>query len=153
MSFPARFLVPSLLLLASLIFSIQSFGYSGGTLARRGGLTLDGNSRNALRAGALFSGTLSGASKWVIMDLEKGTYNYTLMGEIHGMMDGKSVDGATMVLTSGTGRGYFNGSSPASASDEVVHSASVPEPSTLALFGTGIFILTGALRRKAQAVR
>jgi hypothetical protein len=59
------------------------------------------------------------------------------------------------VLTTGTGKGYFNDSTPAAASDsdEVVHSASVPEPSTLALFGTGVFILTGALRRKAQAVR
>jgi hypothetical protein len=175
MSFVGKFLVPALFLLSSLTLSTQSFGYgttdlsngggrltrvavfggylsAGAIFARGGSFLAEGNSRDVLPGGVLFPGTFLGSSKWMIMDLESGTHNYTLMGEMHGMMGGKSVDEATMVLSINTGTGYFNGSTPVSG-DAVVHSASVPEPSIFVLFGTGAFILTGVLRRKALTAR
>jgi len=210
MNFPGRFLVPSLLLFSSLIFSTQSFGHSvtdlsniagkltggtgglslsgstlivitgfnggnivagdlgtvsftsgaltsgslrsGATLAGGGTFKVEGNGTNGISAGVLFSGTFSGAWKWVIMDLENGTHNYTLTGEVHGMRDGKPVDGVTMVLAINTGKQYFNGASTISRGDAVL-STSVSEPSTFALFGTGTFVLARTLRRKAFAAR
>lgn len=172
MSFPRKCLVLAWFLLSSLIFSSPSFGYSAIDLSNSGGRltrgasfsgylsggaiftrpTGEANSRNVLPGGVLFPGTFLGSSKWMIMDIESGTHNYTLTGEVHGAMSGKSLDGVTMVLTVNTGNEYFEGSTPVSG-DAVVHSASVPEPSTFALFATGTFILAGALRRKAIAAR
>jgi hypothetical protein len=60
-----------------------------------------------------------------------------------------SVNGVTVQLTINTGKGFFNGSTTISGGDTTV--ASVPEPSTLALFGTGAFAFAGALRRKILA--
>ena len=124
----------------------------GGTFAGGGAFTVEGNGRNGIPSGGLFSGTFLGSSKWVITNLDNGTHNYTLTGEVSGMMGGKTVDRVTMELTINTGKGYFNGSTPISGGDTVV-SSSVPEPSAFALFGTGTFVLAGALRRKARATR
>jgi hypothetical protein len=67
-------------------------------------------------------------------------------------MGGSSVNGVTVQLTINTGKGYFNGSTTISGGDTTVE-ASVPEPSTLALFGIGAIALAGKLRRKALATR
>jgi hypothetical protein len=55
-------------------------------------------------------------------------------------------------LTINTGKGFFNGSTSISGGDTTIAS-SVPETSTLTMFGTGMFALAGALRRKVFSAR
>ncbi len=122
----------------------------GGNFAPGGTFTIDGNGSGGLPNGVLFSGTFSGTVSWTLTTLANGTHNYTLTGVVTGMMGGTSVNGVTVQLTINTGKGYFNGSTTISGGDTTV-AASVPEPSTLALFGTGAFAFAGAIRRKILA--
>src|SRR5579859_6250815 len=122
----------------------------GGTFAPGGTFEIDGNGTGGLPNGVLFSGTFSGTVTWTLTTLANGTHNYTLTGVVTGMMGGTSVNGVTVQLTINTGKGFFNGSTTISGGDTSV-AASVPEPSTLALFGTGAFAIAGALRRKILA--
>jgi hypothetical protein len=119
----------------------------GGTLAAGGSFTIDGNGSSGIPDGVLFSGSFSGPVTWTLSTLANGTHNYTLTGVVTGMMGGSSVNGVSVQLTINTGKGYFNGSTTISGGDTTVNT-SVPEPSTLALFGTGIIGLGGSLRRK-----
>jgi hypothetical protein len=121
----------------------------GGTLAAGGTFTIDGNGSSGIANGVLFSGSFSGPVTWTLTTLANGTHNYTLTGVVTGMMGGKSVDGVTVQLTINTGKGFFNGSTLIAGGDTSV-SNSVPEPSTLALFGTGVIGLAGSLRKKIQ---
>jgi hypothetical protein len=66
------------------------------------------------------------------------------------MMGGTSVNGVSVQLTINTGKGYFNGSTTISGGDTTV-AAAVPEPSSLALLGTGALAFAGTLRRKILA--
>ena len=122
----------------------------GGTFAARGTFSIDGNGTAGLANGVLFSGTFSGPVTWTLTTLANGTHNYTLTGVVTGMMGGLSVNGVTVQLTINTGKGFFNGTTTISGGDTEVVS-SVPEPSTLALFGAGTAALAGMLRRKALA--
>lgn len=124
----------------------------GGTFAAGGTFTIDGNGTGGLPDGVLFSGTFSGPVSWTLTTLANGTHNYTLTGVVTGTMGGSNVNGVTVQLTINTGKGYFNGSTTISGGDTTVET-SVPEPSTLALFGAGTMFLAGTLRRKALAVR
>jgi hypothetical protein len=121
----------------------------GGTLGDGGTFTIDGNGSSGIANGVLFSGSFSGPVTWTLTTLANGTHNYTLTGVVTGMMGGKSVDGVTVQLTINTGKAFFNGSTLISGGDTSI-SSSVPEPSTLALFGTGIIGLAGRLRKKIQ---
>jgi hypothetical protein len=122
----------------------------GGSFAPGGTFTIDGNGTGGLPNGVLFSGTFSGTVTWTLTTLANSTHNYTLTGVVTGTMGGMSVSGVTVQLTINTGKGFFNGSTTISGGDTTV-AASVPEPSTLALFGTGAFAFAGALRRKILA--
>ena len=122
----------------------------GGTFAAGGTFSIDGNGTAGLANGVLFSGTFSGPVTWTLTTLANGTHNYTLTGVVTGMMGGLSVNGVTVQLTINTGKGFFNGTTTISGGDTEVVS-SVPEPSTLALFGAGTATLAGMLRRKALA--
>lgn len=122
----------------------------GGTFGLGGTFAVDGNGTNGIPTGVLFSGTFSGPVTWTLTTLANGTHNYTLAGVVTGMMNGSSVNGVTVQLTINTGKGFFNGSTTISGGDTAV-TASVPEPSGLALFGTGALALGGALRRKVLA--
>jgi hypothetical protein len=124
----------------------------GGTFAAGGTFAIDGNGTGGLPDGVLFSGTFCGPVSWTLTTLANGTHNYTLTGVVTGTMGGSSVNGVTVQLTINTGKGYFNGSTTISGGDTTVE-ASVPEPSTLALFGIGAIALAGKLRRKALATR
>jgi hypothetical protein len=123
-----------------------------GRLAGGGTFMVVGSGMNGIPNGMLFSGTFSGPRTWVTTNLTAGRYNYTLTGVVSGTAGGRTTDGVTCQLTIDTEKGYFNGSSTIAGGDTVV-SLSVPEPSTVALFGTGTFVLAGALRRKAPAGR
>jgi hypothetical protein len=80
--------------------------------------------------------------------LGNGTHNYTLQGTLTGTAGGVSVNAATAQLTISTGTKLFSGSTTMAGGDTTV--GSVPEPSTLAMFGTGAVGLLGVLRRKLQ---
>lgn len=123
----------------------------GGTFATGGTFTIDGNGTGGLPDGTLFSGTFSGPVTWTLTTLANGTHSYTLTGVVTGTMGGSSVNGVSVQLTINTGSGYFDGSTTISGGDTTV--ASVPEPSTLALFGAGTIFLAGRLRRRALAAR
>jgi fibronectin-binding autotransporter adhesin len=121
----------------------------GGTFGTGGTFTIDGNGSSGIANGVLFSGSFSGPVTWTLTTLANGTHNYTLTGVVTGMMGGTSVNGVSVQLTINTGKGFFNGSTQISGGDTSVTN-SVPEPSTLALFGTGVIGLAGSLRKKIQ---
>ncbi len=118
----------------------------GGTLAGGGGFSITGNGTDGL-SGTLFSGTFVGPVTWNLVTLANGTHNYTLTGVITGTMGGATVDAVTVQLTINTGKDFFDGSTMIASGDTNVVS-SVPEPSSLVLFGTGVTSMFGMLRRR-----
>jgi PEP-CTERM motif len=121
----------------------------GGTFAAGGSFEVDSNGTGGLSGGTLFSGTFSGPVTWTLTTLANGTHNYTLTGVITGTMSGMTVDGVSVQLTVNTGKSLFSGSALISGGDTTV--ASVPEPSSMALLGTGALALAGLARRKLRA--
>jgi PEP-CTERM motif len=122
----------------------------GGTFAAGGTFTIDGNGTNGVGNGVLFAGTFSGPVSWTITTLANGTHNYMLTGVLTGTGSFSNMSGVTLQLTINTGKGFYNGSTKISGGNTTV-SSSVPEPSTLALFGTGTLALAGSLRRRLFA--
>jgi hypothetical protein len=122
----------------------------GGTFAAGGTFDISGNGTNGVPNGTLFSGSFSGPVTWAITTLGNGTHNYTLTGTITGTANGQVVEGVTVQLTINTGMGFFNGSTRIAGGDTTIV-GSVPEPSTVTMFGTGVVGLLGLLRRKLQA--
>src|SRR4051794_10387949 len=122
----------------------------GGTLAAGGMFEIDGNGTNGVANGVLFSGSFSGPATWSLTTLADGTHNYTLTGIVTGTMGGTTVNAVTVQLTINTGKGFFDGSTLIAGGDTTAVS-SVPEPSSLALFGTGAMGLLGMMRRKLFA--
>lgn len=121
----------------------------GGTFAAGGTFTVDGNGSNGLPNGVIFSGSFSGPETWTLITSANGTHTYSLTGVVTGTMGGSNVNGVAVDLTISTGTGFFNGSVALAGGDTSV--GAVPEPSTLALFGTGMLGLGGVIRRKALA--
>jgi PEP-CTERM putative exosortase interaction domain len=120
----------------------------GATFAAGGTFTITGNGTDGL-TGTLFTGTFSGPVSWDVLPLGNGTYNYTLMGVVSGTMGTTAVSGVTVQLTV-TSAEHFNGSTQIAGGDTTV-TPSVPEPSTLAMLGTGVLSLAGIVRRKFRA--
>jgi hypothetical protein len=119
----------------------------GGTFSSGGAFSIDGDGSSGIANGVIFSGSFSGPVTWTLTTLANGTHNYTLTGVVTGVMGGKSVDGVTVQLTINTGKAFFNGSTQIAGGDTSITN-SVPEPSSLALFGTGVIGLAGRLRKK-----
>jgi hypothetical protein len=121
----------------------------GATFSAGGSLTITGNGTDGL-TGTLFDGTFAGPVSWVLTTLSNGTHHYTLTGVVTGTMGAMTVNGVTVQLTINTGEGFFNGSTQIAGGDTSVV-GSVPEPSTLAMLGTGVLSLGGIVRRKFRA--
>ena len=122
----------------------------GATFAGGGTFTINGNGTGGLPNGVIFSGTFSGSVTWTLATLANGTHNYTLTGVVTGTMGGMNVNGVTVQLTINTGKGFYGGSTLISGGNTTIES-SVPEPSTLVMFGTGGLSMLGMLRRKVFA--
>jgi len=125
----------------------------GGTFASGGSFTITGNGSNGLPNGTIFSGSFSGPVTWTLVTLANGTHNYTLTGNLSGVLTGSGAsNGVTVQLTVNTGKGFFNGSVGLSSGDTNVSSGLVtPEPGTLGLLGTGLVGVAGLMRRKTKA--
>jgi len=118
----------------------------GGTFAAGGTFDIQGNGTDGLN-GTLFSGSFTSPVTWTLVTLANGTHNYTLSGVVTGTMNGMTVSGVTVQLTVNSGKGYFDGAI-AVASGETNVTSTVPEPSTLALFGSGLVGMISLARRK-----
>jgi PEP-CTERM motif len=118
----------------------------GGTLGGGGSFVIVGNGTDGL-SGTLFSGKFVAPVTWALVTLANGTHNYTLTGVVSGTMGGLHVDAVTVQLTINTGKDLFDGSTMIAGGDTTVV-GSVPEPSTLALFGTGALTMIGMIRRR-----
>lgn len=126
----------------------------GGTLNSGGSFVIWSSGASGLPTGNLFNGsfTCSAASPctWAMTTLANGSHNYTLTGTISGMWyNGSTVGGTTVQLTVNTGRKLFSGTVNISSGDTNI--ATVPEPGTLGLLGTGLIGVVGMLRRKLKA--
>jgi hypothetical protein len=123
----------------------------GGTFNGGGSFVISGNRGSGHNSGALFSGSFTGPVTWTLVTLSNGTHNYILTGAVSGTWsNGLIVNNATTQLTINTGRGFFNGTTTISSGDTNMV-ASVPEPGTLGLLGTGLVGIAGAMHRKFKS--
>jgi hypothetical protein len=129
------------------------------TLAGGGSITAIANgSWGSIASGTtLFNGTFTGPVTWTLVNIVGNNYFYTLTGNVSGALDPALVallfpgcttcgfgSGSLFTLNISS-TGAFSGSANIQSGNM---SAAVPEPATLALFGSGLIMVAGVLRRR-----
>ncbi len=119
------------------------------TFAAGGTFNITGSGSNGIPSGTIFTGTFNNPVT-VTVTVSNGTYIYSVQGGISGTWaNGTTASGVTVGVTfSSTNKNLFGGPIKFGSGDTTL--ASVPEPGTLALLGTGLLGLAGVLRRKAK---
>jgi PEP-CTERM motif len=118
------------------------------TFAAGGSFVITGNGSNGIPNTVLFNGTFTGPVTWTLIT-SNGTNSYELSGALSGTWyNGTTVYGATTQLTVDLGTSVFSGSATIASGETNI--SVVPEPGSLALFGTGLLGIVGMLRRKLK---
>ncbi|HZR58603.1 MAG TPA: PEP-CTERM sorting domain-containing protein [Terriglobales bacterium] len=117
-----------------------TFTYAGG-----GSFIVTGNGQGGVPKGVIFNGTFSGPVTIVETTHSKGgpPPSWLLTGNVTGTYNGQTVNGVTVQLKiAGVNGDKVNGSTTL---------ATVPEPGTLGLLGTGLLGVAGLIRRKVKS--
>lgn len=96
--------------------------------------------------GVIFSGSFVGPVSWTLTTLSNGTHHCAVTGVWTGLPGGAAVNAITTQHTVNLER-EFQGSATITGG-ETDRKESVPEPSTLALLGTGALTLLSVMRRR-----
>jgi hypothetical protein len=123
---------------------------NGALFAGGGHFTVTGNGTNGVPDGTIFDGVFSQPVQWAKLLLPDGTYDYSLIGILDGVLSGfENTSGVSFQVTVNTGKSPFDGTTSIASGDTVV--VHVPEPSTMSMAGVLLITLAGAGWRKAVA--
>jgi hypothetical protein len=134
---------------------------AGGTFSSGGLITVVANGTwGSIPAGTIFTGTFSGPVTWTQTTIVGNSYFYNLTGNVSGSLSTALASlmfpGCTTCNTAIGSLFTLNISSPgAFTTSAAIQSGNmavvVPEPGTLALFGTGLIGVAGFIRRRLKA--